>query len=77
SVEEFNEFRKLITSDEISYNLFFTIAFFTGMRLGEILALNWYDINLITNTIHITKTAYFVHGTNHINSTKTRAGTRH
>ncbi|HFR4093373.1 tyrosine-type recombinase/integrase [Streptococcus suis] len=76
-IEEFNEFRKLIKSDEISYDLFFTIAFFTGMRLGEILALNWYDINLITNTIHITKTAYFVHGTNHINSTKTRAGTRY
>src|SRR3712207_7912601 len=35
NVEEFNEFRKLITSDEISYDLFFTIAFFTGMRLGD------------------------------------------
>lgn len=76
SVEEFNEFRKLITNDEISYDLFFTIAFFTGMRMGEILALNWYDINLITSTIHVTKTAYFVNNTNHINSTKTRAGTR-
>lgn len=76
SVEEFNEFRKLITNDEISYDLFFTIAFFTGMRMGEILALNWYDIKLITNTIHVTKTAYFVNNTNHINSTKTRAGTR-
>lgn len=77
SVKEFNEFRKLITNDEISYDLFFTIAFFTGMRMGEILALNWGDINLITNTIHITKTAYFVNGINHVNSTKTRAGTRH
>ncbi|AEZ61620.1 Integrase [Streptococcus infantarius subsp. infantarius] len=76
-IEEFNEFRKLIKSDEISYDLFFTIAFFTGMRMGEILALNWGDINLITNTIHITKTAYFVNGINHINNTKTRAGTRH
>ena len=76
-IEEFNEFRKLIKSDEISYYLFFTIAFFTGMRMGEILALNWGDINLITNTIHITKTAYFVNGINHINNTKTRAGTRH
>ena len=75
-VEEFNEFRKLITKDEISYDLFFTIAFFTGMRMGEILALNWYDINLITSTIHVTKTAYFVNNENHINSTKTRAGTR-
>lgn len=76
SVEEFNEFRKLITKDEISYDLFFTIAFFTGMRMGEILALNWYDINLITSTIHVTKTAYFVNNENHINSTKTIAGTR-
>ena len=76
SVEEFNEFRKLITKDEISYDLFFTIAFFTGMRMGEILALNWYDINLITSTIHVTKTAYFINNENHINSTKTRAGTR-
>lgn len=76
SVEEFNEFRKLITEDEISYDLFFTIAFFTGMRMGEILALNWYDVNLITSTINVTKTAYFVNNVNHINSTKTRAGTR-
>lgn len=76
SVEEFKEFRKLITNDEISYDLFFTIAFFTGMRMGEILALNWYDVNPITSTIHITKTAYFVNNVNHINSTKTRAGTR-
>lgn len=76
SVEEFKEFRKLITEDEISYDLFFTIAFFTGMRMGEILALNWHDVNLITSTIHITKTAYFVNNVNHINSTKTRAGTR-
>lgn len=76
SVEEFKEFRKLITNDDISYDLFFTIAFFTGMRMGEILALNWYDVNLITSTIHITKTAYFVNNVNHINSTKTRAGTR-
>lgn len=76
SVEEFNEFRKLITEDEISYDLFFTIAFFTGMRMGEILALNWYDVNLITSTMNVTKTAYFVNNVNHINSTKTRAGTR-
>ena len=76
SVEEFKEFRKLITNDEISYDLFFTIAFFTGMRMGEILALNWYDVNLITSTIHVTKTANFINNVNHINSTKTRAGTR-
>ena len=77
SVEEFTRFRKLITKDEKSYDLFFTLAFFTGMRMGEILALNWNDINLLTNTIHVTKTAYFLNKRNHINSTKTRAGTRY
>ena len=77
SVEEFARFRKLITKEEKSYNLFFTLAFFTGMRMGEILALNWNDINLLTNTIHVTKTAYFLNKRNHINSTKTRASTRY
>lgn len=77
SVEEFTRFRKLITKEEKSYVLFFTLAFFTGMRMGEILALNWNDINLLTNTIHVTKTAYFLNKRNHINSTKTRAGTRY
>ena len=77
SVEEFARFRKLITKEEKSYNLFFTLAFFTGMSMGEILALNWNDINLLTNTIHVTKTAYFLNKRNHINSTKTRAGTRY
>ena len=77
SIEEFARFRKLITKEEKSYNLFFTVAFFTGMRMGEILALNWNDINLLTNTIHVTKTAYFLNKRNHINSTKTRAGTRY
>lgn len=77
SIEEFARFRKLITKEEKSYDLFFTVAFFTGMRMGEILALNWNDINLLTNTIHVTKTAYFLNKRNHINSTKTRAGTRY
>ena len=77
SIEEFARFRKLITKEEKSYDLFFTLAFFTGMRMGEILALNWNDINLLTNTIHVTKTAYFLNKRNHINSTKTRAGTRY
>ena len=46
------------------------------MRMGEILALNWNDINFLTNTIYVTKTVYFVNNTSHINTTKTRLGTR-
>lgn len=35
---------------------FLGIAFFTGMRTGEILALDWEDIDFEQNTISITKT---------------------
>ncbi|MFW3380098.1 tyrosine-type recombinase/integrase [Aliarcobacter butzleri] len=35
---------------------FLGIAFFTGARTGEILALEWKDINFVDNTISISKT---------------------
>lgn len=76
-IEEFLKFKSLITEDEYQYNLFFTLAYFTGMRMGEILALTWNDINFYTSTIHVTKSVYYVNKTNHVNSTKTRAGTRY
>ena len=44
--------------------------------MGEILALNRNDINLLTNIIYVTKTVYFVNNTSYINTTKTRSGTR-
>ena len=44
--------------------------------MGEILALTRNDIDLLTNTIYVTKTVYFVNNTSYINTTKTRSGTR-
>lgn len=38
------------------YNNIFSIAIFTGMRIGEILALQKNDIDLKNNIIHVTKT---------------------
>ena len=38
------------------YKNFLGIAFFTGMRSGEILALKWDDVDFSTDTISITKT---------------------
>lgn len=35
---------------------FFLTLYFTGMRLGEILALNWGDLNTFSSEINITKT---------------------
>lgn len=54
----------------------FTVLFFTGLRLGEALALTWQDIDFTSNTIHVTKSTYVNKGISHISTTKTKAGTR-
>lgn len=73
--------QKPFTLDEIDLILenskghfknFLGISFFTGMRGGEILALNWNDIDFYTDTITVTKTV----SRGVINSTKTAAGER-
>ena len=50
----FNEFNQFINNvdDKVYYSLF-TILYYTGMRLGECLALNWNDIK--DNCIYVNK----------------------
>jgi len=49
------------------------IAYFTGMRVGEILALTWDDIDFSNNTIHVHQNQYDKKGTPIISgSTKTK-----
>ncbi|APC65606.1 site-specific integrase [Salimicrobium jeotgali] len=45
---------KGLTYDE----LFFSLLAYSGMRIGEMLALKWKDINFNESTINITKTLY-------------------
>lgn len=61
------------------------ILMYTGMRIGELLALTWDDVNLINKTININKNAVIVKttedGNNHYklstqNSTKTKSSYR-
>lgn len=40
-----------------SFELFTTLAY-TGLRIGELLALKWTDIDILNNTISVTKTYY-------------------
>ena len=77
TIQEFRLFLKLFEENEENLKLLFTVLFFTGMRLGECLALTWNDIDLSRNTIHITKTLYVNKGEVHRTSTKTKAGTRY
>ena len=76
TIEEFQQFLKLFKVDEYNIKLLFTVLFFTGLRLGEALALTWQDIDFTSNTIHVTKSTYVNKGISHISTTKTKAGTR-
>lgn len=76
TVKEFKHFLSLFEKDEYNVELLFTVLFFTGLRLGEALALTWRDVEFPTSTIHVTKSVYLNKGEEHISSTKTKAGTR-
>jgi integrase len=54
---EFNEFQAFIESfdDQDKYKLLFSCLFSFGCRIGEFRALQWKDLNPITNQIHIYK----------------------
>lgn len=49
---------------------------YTGLRIGELLALKWEDIDFEENVIHVTKSVYYMSGTPRIKEPKTEAGTR-
>lgn len=76
TIQEFKKFLKLFKEDEYNIKLLFIVLFFTGVRLGEALALTWKDIDFSSNTIHITKSVYESKGKRYINGTKTKSGTR-
>lgn len=56
--------------------LFPFFALYTGMRKGEILALQWKDVDFESSLIHVTKSVYHNGDRPGIKSTKTEAGNR-
>jgi integrase len=54
TLDEFNTFISYV--DDIMWKNFFTFAYYTGCRKGEIQALNWNDIDFKENEIRIIKT---------------------
>lgn len=57
--EELAQFLQLAKTDglEMDYLIFTTLAY-TGLRIGELLALKWSDFNTETNSLRVTKTLY-------------------
>ena len=57
--EQARDFLKLLGESPLKYRLFFTILMFTGCRRGELLGLEWKDIDFEKQTIHITRTSNY------------------
>ena len=69
TVDQFKEFIELIDDPEL--NLAFNILFWTGIRIGELMALTYSDIDLDNKLLNINKTYTKVNGEDIINEPKT------
>lgn len=76
TIEDFILFDQLFKEDEKVFRLFFHLAFFTGMRKGEILALIWRDIDFINGQITVNKSVIRLSGKEIVSEPKTVAGNR-
>lgn len=68
--EEFDRFISSFDKSDPYYVVFLTL-YYTGMRIGELQALTFTDLDLENGIMHITKTYYFVHGKGTIGTPKT------
>lgn len=68
--DEFNKFLKTV-EDKPDARLAFLTLYWTGMRIGELLALTYYDINLEEKTISINKSYQRLKGKDVITQPKT------
>lgn len=56
TLEEFKHFLTVVDNER--YYAFFMLLFYSGARIGEVLALTWKDIDFKNNTININKRYY-------------------
>ncbi len=62
---------------DLKWNAMFRLLAFSGMRIGEVLALAWSDIDFINNRIEVNKTISRIKGNpKNIGSTKTKSSNR-
>ena len=74
TIEEFNQFISYV--DNVVYKTLFNLLFFTGLRVGEALALKFSDIDFENSTISINKTATRFLNENRITTPKTFSSNR-
>lgn len=74
--EQFKQFDALFEEHEYPFQLLYRVLMFTGIRLGEALALTWKQVNLDEKYIDICYSAYYRKGKVHIGTVKTTQSNR-
>lgn len=62
TIDEFKLFISAIDKEQFFLILFYQVAFLTGLRAGELIALTWNDIDFTKNEIRVNKTASLFKG---------------
>lgn len=75
TLEEFMRFREGLRDDYVAYTCF-EVLYWTGMRLGELLALSTQDVDFVNQEINIDKTYQRVKGEDVFTSPKTEKSKR-
>ncbi len=57
--EQTKQFIEMLDKAEMKYKVFFTLAIYTGCRRGELMELEWKDIDLDTGLISISRTSNY------------------
>ena len=77
SPEQVGEFFKLLESEPLKYRAFFKLAVYSGYRRGELLGLEWKDVDFENNVISVRRTSCYTTGKGiYTDTTKTRKSQR-
>lgn len=60
TLEEAQQFLEALEAAPIKYKVFFTLAIYTGMRRGELLGLEWKDINFTADTLTVNRISVYL-----------------
>ena len=60
TLDETRQFLELLNNEELKYQAFFNLAVFGGFRRGEILGLEWKDIDFKDNIVNIRRNSLYV-----------------
>lgn len=74
--EQFKLFDSLFEKSEYQFQLLYRVLMYTGVRIGEALALTWENVNLIEKYVDIKHTAYYRNCQVYIGTVKTTQSNR-